>query len=78
MKSRFLLFRARVFQRGEAEVEYQELIGNRIDAIRTAIARVAEHFVLLPSVVDRVRLVSEISFDSGYKLLLGALLMSVM
>lgn len=74
--SRMQLFWVRVFKRGEAELEYKELIGNRIDGFRTSMWQIAEHLVLLPSILERLRLVSEMSFDSRNKLLLGCLLIS--
>lgn len=72
IKSRILLFWVRVFVRGESELEYKELIGDRITAVVTGIRHTAEHFTLLPTVLDRVRLASEISFDSRRNLLLGS------
>lgn len=72
IKSRILLFWVRIFVRGESELEYKELIGDRITAVVTSIRHTAEHFTLLPSVLDRVRLASEISFDSRRNLLLGS------
>jgi hypothetical protein len=74
IKSRFQLFWVRVFTRGEAKLEYQELVGDGIIAIKTSIHYFIEHIILLPSIVDRIRLVSEISFDSRNYLLLCALL----
>ena len=72
IKSRILLFWVRVFVRGESELEYQELIGDRITALLTGLRHTAEHFTLLPTVLDRVRLASEISFDFKRTLLLGS------
>ena len=72
IKSRFLLFWVRVFVRGESDLEFKELIGDRITALLTGIRHTAEHFTLLPTVVDRVRLASEISFDSRGTILLGS------
>lgn len=72
IKSRILLFWVRVFVRGESELEYQELIGDRITALLTGLRHTAEHFTLLPTVIDRVRLASEISFDFKRSLLLGS------
>jgi hypothetical protein len=75
-KSRFQLFWVRVFQRGEGMLEYQELVGDRIIFMKTCIHHSIEHIILLPSIIDRIRLVSEVSFDSRNKLLLGALFIS--
>ena len=68
------LFWVRIFRRGELRVEYKELIGDKVAAMVAAIAHTAEHIVLLPSIVDRVRLVSEISYDSRHWLVAAAFL----
>lgn len=77
IKSRSQLFWVRVFKRGEAILEYQELVGDRLTSIKTSLHHIAEHIVLLPTAFDRIRLVSELSFDGRNKLLLGALLISI-
>lgn len=74
LRSRMQLFWVRIFRRGELRVEYKELIGDKVAAMVAAIAHTAEHIVLLPSIVDRVRLVSEISYDSRHWLVAAAFL----
>ena len=74
VKSRLLLFWVRVFRRGEVGVEFQEIVGDRVAAWIAAVGHAAEHFVLLPSAVDRVRLMSEILYDSRTWLVVAACL----
>lgn len=78
IKSRFQLFWVRVFTRGEAKLEYQELVGDSIILIKTSIRNFIEHIILLPSIIDRILLVSEISYDSRNYLLLCAFLTLLM
>ena len=72
IKSRILVFWVRVFVKGESELEFKELIGDRISALLTGIRHTAEHFTLLPTVLDRIRLASEISFDSRRNIFFGS------
>lgn len=77
-KSRSLLFLVRVFRKGEWRVEYQEQMGDKVSAIGLAVSHVAEHIVLLPTLIDRIRLVSEISYDSFNWLAAGAFLAALL
>ena len=75
--SRVQLFWVRVFRRGELRLEFNELIGDKVVMMMTAVMHTAEHIVLLPSIIDRVRLVSEMSYDSRSWLITAAFLAAI-
>lgn len=75
--SRVQLFWVRVFRRGELLLEFNELIGDKVVMMMTAVMHTAEHIVLLPSIIDRVRLVSEMSYDSRSWLITAAFLAAI-
>ena len=75
--SRVQLFWVRVFRRGELLLEFNELIGDKVVMMMTAVMHTAEHIVLLPSIIDRVRLVSEMSYDSRSWLITTAFLAAI-
>jgi curved DNA-binding protein CbpA len=63
LKSRLMLFWVRVFVRGEGNVEFKELVGDNVSAMSLAVSRTLEHFALQPSALDRLRLVTEMTYD---------------
>lgn len=78
LKSRLMLFWVRVFVRGEGDVEFKELLGDNISAVRTTVSRTIEHFALQPSTLDRMRLVTEMTYDFRRNVFSGALLAALL
>ena len=77
IRSRVQLFWVRIFRQGELRLEFNELIGDKVVMMRTAVVHTVEHIVLLPSIVDRFRLVSEMSYDSCSWLITAAFLAAI-
>ena len=77
LKSRMQLFWVRVFVRGEAGLEFSEIFGNHVAAVGTSLLHTIEHFSLLPTTIDRVRLASEIIYDFRVRAICGAVLVAM-
>jgi hypothetical protein len=78
LKSRLMLFWVRVFVRGEGSVEFKELVGDRMTAMNIAVSRTLEHFALQPSAIDRLRLVTEMTYDFRRNVFSSALLAALL
>jgi hypothetical protein len=76
MKSRLLLFWVRVFKRGEVGLEFDEVIGTPIRAKWAGFTRFVRHIILLPTVGDRLSLVTEVSYGSKGLLFWGSVLIA--